>query len=176
MSTRKLLTGVAFVLSGIAANASAVEPDGTVDFTGDIVNTPCIVSSDSTALKVNLNKVKASTFTTVGTTSPDVDFKITLEQCDTSTSNSAQVTFTGQSDSTNVSLLQVTPGADAATGVGIELTDSTGKAFDLNGLSAENALQNGTSELNFRAHYKSTLAAVTPGTANAQAQFLVTYK
>ncbi|MCS2153786.1 fimbrial protein [Scandinavium goeteborgense] len=176
MTSRKFLTGVAFVLSGLAANASAAEPDGTVDFTGDIVDTPCIVSSDSTALKVNLNKVKASSFTTVGTASPDVNFQINLEQCDITTKKNAQVTFTGQADSTNNKLLQITQGAGAATGVGIELTDAAGTAFDLNGLSPETLLQTGNSELHFRAHYKSTLAAVTPGAANAQAQFLVSYK
>lgn len=175
MSSRKAIVGLALVLSGFGSSAMA-SIDGTVQFKGEIVDTPCVVSTDSSDQTVTLGKVKASTFAVVKDTSADQGFAIKLEECDASVKKTANVTFTGSEDSDDNTLLAINSVSGAATGVGIEILNNDGTPIPMGTLGADNALQNGENTLNFKAHYKSTLAAVTPGAANSQADFQVTYK
>lgn len=175
MSSRKTLAGLALVLSGFGTGAMA-STDGTVKFNGEIVDTPCVVSTDSTDQTVTLGKVKSSTFAAVKDTSADQGFSIKLEECDASVKKTANVIFTGSQDSTDNTLLAISNVAGAATGVGIEIMNNDGTAIPMGEAGADNTLQNGENTLNFKAHYKSTAASVTPGVANSQADFQVTYK
>lgn len=174
MAFRRTLAGLAFVMSGMSSLAMAA--DGTVQFTGEIVDTPCVVSTDSSTQTVNMGQVKASTFTAPNTISADHGFDIKLEECDASTKKNANVTFTGpQSDADNT-LLAINNVAGAATGVGIEILSNEGTVIPMGTASAESSLVNGENTLIFKARYKSTTATVTPGLANSQADFQVSYK
>jgi major type 1 subunit fimbrin (pilin) len=177
MSSRKALAGLALVLTGFGCSAMAAT-DGNVKFTGEIVDTPCIVATGDSGdnQTVALGKVKSSIFTAAKVTSADQGFSITLEDCDTSTKKSASVMFDGTHNTADNDLLAIDNVAGAATGVGIELMDNAGKAIPMNTAGADNTLQNGENKLSFKAHYKSTAAVVTPGAANAQATFAVSYK
>jgi major type 1 subunit fimbrin (pilin) len=175
MSSRKALTGLALILSGLSSTA-AMAADGTVNFNGKIVDTPCIVTAgdDNTAQTVSLGTVKSSSFTAVGITSADVPFNIKLEQCVVGEDGlGATVTFTGSQDGADPTLLAVSGGA---TGVGIELVNNDNTEIKMGTESAATALQNGNNTLVYKAHYKSTAAAVTTGDANGQAQFQIAYK
>lgn len=174
MSSRKAIAGLTLVLS--AFGSSAMAADGTVKFNGEIVDTPCVVSTDSADQTVSLGKVKASKFAAVKDTSADQAFTIKLEECDIAVKKTANVTFTGSQNSTDNTLLAISNVAGAATGVGIELLNNDGTAIPMGSAGMDNMLANGANTLAFKAHYKSTAASVTPGLANSQADFQVTYK
>ncbi|MNP78421.1 Type-1 fimbrial protein, A chain precursor [compost metagenome] len=82
--------------------------------------------------------------------------------------------FTGSQDSTDNTLLAISNVSGAATGVGIEILSNAGTVIPMGTASADNSLQTGENVLNFKAHYKSTLASVGVGPANSQADFQVT--
>lgn len=173
MSFNKTVVCVALALASFSSASMA--SDGKVNFSGEIVDTPCVVSTDSQSVDVSLGQVKSSHFAAIGDTSDFSDFKINLEECSTATLKNATVQFNGAASS-NKDLLAINSGANAASGVGIEIADSTGTIIPLNTVSGSYALADDENTLNFKAHYKATVAAVTVGAANAQADFTVAYK
>lgn len=183
VSKQKILNvvlGAALLSLGASASAVVV-PGGTVHFTGKIVNAACAVSADSTNQTVQMGQYRTAQFTSVGTRSNAVPFTIKLEDCDTSVSTTAQVSFSGNLDSNDQTVLAVSNiaggAAGAASGVGIEISDSTGSVLKPDGsvFSAPTNLNDGSNVLHFTARYKSTVADVTPGAADADATFMMQY-
>lgn len=154
--------------------------DGTVNFVGEIIADACQVDSASQNLTVNLGKVAATSFTSSGAKSSPTAYKITLSNCPTSATG-VTIKYDGTADSANASLLKLDPVTSpdtAATGVGIEIADSTGAPIPLHTASAIfpiNSADN-TAVLNFVARYVSTAATVTPGIANGTSQFTLNYQ
>ncbi|ATA24616.1 type-1 fimbrial protein subunit A [Brenneria goodwinii] len=176
------LIGASVLSSGLAAAATTVS-GGTVHFKGEIVNAACAVSTNSADQTVNLGQYRTANFTAVGAYTSKVPFTIKLEDCDTTVSTTAAVAFNGSADSTDNTVLSTSNitngGAGAASGVGIEISDSKGTVLPPNGstFSAAQTLVNGNGNtLNFTARYKSTLEAVTPGQADADATFTMQYE
>ncbi|RXN69646.1 type-1 fimbrial protein subunit A [Providencia rettgeri] len=166
---------------GAVASAATTVPGGTVHFTGQIVNAACAVSADSTNQTVNMGQYRTAFFTDVGIRSNAVPFTIKLEDCDTKVSTTAQTSFTGNSSSVDNTLLTVSNvgggAAGAASGVGIEISDSTGTVLKPDGsvFSAPQTLNDGQNTLHFTARYKSMSKTVTPGAADADATFTMQY-
>jgi type 1 fimbria pilin len=150
--------------------------DGTVKFTGDIVDAPCVVAPESQDQTINLGQVKKSVFTAAGDKSPRTQFQIKLEECDATVAQNASITFTGLADETNNDLLNVSRGPGATKGVGIEISDRNSAPIALNKPSADFSLVNGQNIIDFGARYVSTVAAVTTGHANGVVDFNFTYK
>ncbi|ENA0608713.1 fimbrial protein [Enterobacter bugandensis] len=174
MTTRKTLAGLALVMSGFGSGAMAA--DGTIKFEGDIVDTPCVVSSESSDQTVSMGKVKSSIFTKAKDVAPEQGFNIKLDECSTSVKKNANVTFIGTQDTADNTLLAINNASGAAKGVGIEILNNSGTAIAMGSASADTALKDGQDTLLFKARYKSTAATVTPGSANAQTDFEVNYK
>lgn len=157
--------------------SNAFAAAGTVNFTGEILDTACTVDVASQNQTVVLGAYNRSEFTTTGDTTAAKKFNIVLKDCPISVS-SAHVAFDGQPDIINSSLLAIdssVPGA--ATGVAINL--KTADKVDL-GLHADNGYRytlvtNADNTLEFYAQYKSTATAVTAGPANSVANFSVVY-
>jgi len=183
MQHKYLVVGVlsALGLFASAANAATVN-GGTVHFKGEIVNAACAVDAGSVDQTVQLGQVKSSTLATAGATSSAVGFNIQLDDCDTTVSKTAAVSFSGvaATDKDGASLPDVlalqSSAAGSASNVGIQILDSTGSSLALDGatFSAAKTLINGTNVLPFQARYYATDAA-TAGTANADATFQVQY-
>lgn len=166
----------AVILAGMFSSV-AMASDGTVNFTGDIVNAPCVVSSDTQNLNVNLGQVKSSTFAKVKDSSAYRDFKIVLEECTTTTLKNTNITFRGSSDELNKDLLGIGGQSGAAKGVGIEISDAaSATAIPLNKASSDYALKDGQNTLMFKARYVATAIPVVAGHANSQAEFQLAYK
>lgn len=174
MAFRNTLAGLALVVSGMSSFAMAA--DGTVQFNGEIVDTPCVVSTESANQTVNMGQVKASTFVAAKDVSADQGFNIKLEECDASAKKNANVTFSGTQDGADNTLLAIDSVAGAATGVGIEIVSNAGTVIPMGTASADTLLVNGENTLAFKARYKSTVTTVTPGLANSHADFQVSYK
>lgn len=177
--TLSLVAGIALVSS--AANADVVSVNGgTVHFKGELVNAACAVSSKSSDQTVKLGQYRTAEFTKVGDTSAQIPFTIVLNDCDTSVSTMASVSFSGQTDATDPTLLAINSGDNSTTakGVGIEILDSASKVLTPNGttFSTKQTLTDGTNTLPFTARYKSTAATATAGQANADATFVMNYE
>lgn len=91
--------------------------------------------------------------------------------------SSASVKFDGTSVNGDNSVLALTQEAGVATGVGIQLSDDSNTVLPLFTASKAYSLQSGgaTNNLDFVARYISTAADVTPGPANATANFSINY-
>lgn len=174
MSASKVLTGLV-LLSTCFSAAVMASADGKVNFTGKIVDTPCVVSSDSASLDVALGQYKAASFVKANDTSDYKDFAIHLDDCAIDTLKTASVQFNGTPASDNNSL-GLTSGATTAKGVAIEISDAKNVVVPVNTASSYTNLQKGESTLYFKARYKAMSVPVTSGEANSSADFSVTYK
>lgn len=181
LSTITLSLMAVIALASSAANADTVTVNGgTVHFKGELVNAACAVSSQSSDQIVKLGQYRTAAFTKIGDTSAQIPFTIVLNDCDTSVSTMASVSFSGQTDAANPTLLAINSGDNSttATGVGIEILDSASKVLTPDGsvFSTKQTLIDGTNTLPFTARYKSTAAIATAGQANADATFVMKYE
>jgi major type 1 subunit fimbrin (pilin) len=166
-----LATGA--VLTAVNANAA----DGTVNFTGEIIDQACTVDIGSNnTMTVDLGRVARTAFQNTGDESDSTKFTIKLINCP-STVTSAQVKFDGANDSNNSDLLAITSGSAAAGGVAIKLMTADKSLLGLNQANSYSypLVTTADNNLDFYAAYKSTAASVSAGTANAVANFTVNY-
>jgi major type 1 subunit fimbrin (pilin) len=169
---------IAATLAAVAlTSVSAFAADGQVKFTGEITDAACKVANTvASPLDVQLGKVAKSSFTQAGDKSAATKFTLQLSDCP-DTVSTATVKFDGTSVNGDNSILALTQGAGVATGVGIQLSDDSNTVLPLFTESKSYSLQAGsvTNNLDFVARYISTAAAVTPGPANATANFSINY-
>jgi major type 1 subunit fimbrin (pilin) len=165
------VTGL-FTLSALN-NVNAVD-SGIIDFTGTIVATLCTPDFNGNDTQtVALGMYPIATFTGAGVKSDLKDIALSFTGCPASTA--AVVTFKGTADGTDPTLLQVTPGAGAATNVAIALFESNDSAIPLNVPTAARTLTAGNTTLNFKAAYQAVATGVTAGTANGTATLDIVY-
>lgn len=170
---KKTLMTLALVASGFVAS-SVYAADGTINFTGEITDSACIVDSNSQNLQVPLGKVAAASFSGQGSYSAATNFTLKLKDCPSATT--ATVKFDGTSVAGDNSVLALTSGG--ATGVGIELSDASQNVVNLFTNSAPYTLNAGVgseTDLNFTARYKALSSIIGPGVANASVQFSIVY-
>ncbi|ATA52374.1 MULTISPECIES: fimbrial protein [Variovorax] len=170
----------------VVLSQGALAADGTVNFTGEIVDTLCSIAPSSQNLTVPLGKVSRTVFdgatagtAVVGKKATPARFNIDLLGCG-ATAKGATVTFSGTADLDDASNLRLANagqvGVGAASGVAIELGDSAGTKLPLGSPSAVYILGQGDNALKFQAAYVATRSAVTAGPANSVAQFTIAYK
>lgn len=165
------------VLASSAFGISAFAADGQVNFTGEIIDTPCVaVNTPSNPLEVILGKVGKTAFTGAGSTAAATKFTLQLKDCP-ATVNTASVKFDGTSVNGDSSVLALTQDAGVATGVGIQLSDASQNVLPLYTASTAYPLQTGSvvNNLDFVARYIATSATVTAGPANSMASFTINY-
>lgn len=173
---------VSVFLSGAASAAGSVPTfkgaGGNVEFTGEIVDSSCNVTSTSKNLHVDLGHWAKSYFTSVGDETTKKPFSINVDNCPASVTSVA-VLFDGQKDKTDPTLLEVAAGSaggTAATGVAIKLYNaSNASQIQLGQLSEAVAPVSAKAQLDFLADYRATTTRVTAGPANATATFLMVY-
>lgn len=179
----KLKSVALLALGFTAVMANAADPltvqGGTVHFQGSIVNSPCVVDVNSADQTVNLGQFQSSNFVKTGDTSSPVNFDINLISCDASTLSNAAIKFKGPTIEGEDQILSplATQAADTiAGGVGVQILQDS-NILDVNGIGSSEpvALLDGTNKLSFQARYISTSDDVTVGSANAMADFTVTY-
>lgn len=170
---------VLFALSALALTSASTFAadvvDGTIKFTGEIVDSACVVSPDSQNQEVVLGQVSKSVFAAVDDKSPATPFKIKLESCDITQLKNVDVSFSGVADADNSKLISVNTEAASATGVGIGIYDNTNTLVELNTGKATTALKEGQTVLYFTANYVASKATVTTGYGNASVDFNLTY-
>ncbi|KQQ60795.1 hypothetical protein ASF66_13740 [Pseudomonas sp. Leaf129] len=172
-----LLASSFLAAAALAPLAHAV--DGTINFTGTILDAACTVDPGSANQTVPLGNVNKSAFVTAGDRASSAPFVITVNACNPAITRVA-VRFDGPTAPGNPQLLALSAGGTPATGVGIGIyeavtdtlvppgTKSVGIAAPAAGSAAN---------LEFTARYVSTVetAAITAGPANGTATFTLDY-
>lgn len=135
-------------------------------------------SVDPKSLTVTLGDFPVSQFTQVGSTSDWKAFNLTAT-CTDVVNMTAQVTsangFTTLRDGDDV--LNLTPGSDSATGVGVEmLIDKVALRYDYPIPFGGDTVPNQPFNLPFEAHYYQTSEQVTAGKANTVATIDIEYQ
>ncbi|EAA8439126.1 long polar fimbria major subunit LpfA [Salmonella enterica subsp. enterica serovar Michigan] len=175
-----LMKKVVFALSALAVvstSAFAAESgDGTFKFTGEIVDAPCVVSTDSQNQEVVLGQVKKNIFKAIGDKSSSKPFQIKLEDCDITSNTKVNVSFNGVGDTDDATLVSVNTEAGAATGVGIGIYDNANKLVEMNTGKSTTTLAAGQTVLYYTANYVATKDTVTTGYGNAEVDFNLSYE
>lgn len=147
----------------------------TIDITGTVVASPCVVNGNNESLAVNLgDNIQASSLETSGSTSDWVATTLKLTNCPASTT-SFSVTFAGTPDADDSDYYSNT---GTATNLKLELTDDSADVKYKNGASLTNvAIPSATHayDLKLRARAKSK-GIVMPGTIKGQVQATFTYQ
>ncbi|MCW0313686.1 fimbrial protein [Pantoea ananatis] len=163
-----------FVISLLCCYSSTYAHDVIVQINGIISESGCVVDSNSREFSVNLGSVASGDFTSGKTTSKLIPFSLFLRDC-SSLSSGVKITFRGESDLSNPSLLRLTDTEHSAQGIAIEILDKDKTSLALNSSSVRYSLTpNADAELNFFSRYKAT-SGVQPGIANATATFNLEY-
>lgn len=148
---------------------------GKVTFNGEVTAGACAVSGTDTDKIVNLDTVRAASFTAANQAgNAKKPFDITLQDCDTATRETVQITFNGQAMDGNPTLLQNTAGAGAAQNVGLQIYGPDGAKLNL-GEASSAVILNTTATIPLSVDYMSTAAAVTAGKVQSVANFQLTY-
>lgn len=169
-----------FIAATVGCSASAfaaTNGEGQINFTGEIIDSACqVINGISNPLNVQLGKISKTVFTGAGSTSTLTKFDIQLKDCP-ETVTSAAINFGGTPDADNNTTLALTPDTDAATGVAIQLLDSSEQPVSLYTPSHQYPLTSGSTvnDLEFAARYIQTQPVVTAGPANSVSTFTVIY-
>lgn len=164
------------LLAGSAFTYTANAADGTINFSGSILDAACTISAGNGSQTVALGSVNKSAFSAAGNTSAPTKFSITLSACPAATT-SATVTFDGATNAANSNLLALTPGTDIATGVGVGIyEDNNTTIIPIGTHSAKKTLStSANTTFNFIAKYVATASTVTAGPAAAVSDFTISY-
>jgi len=168
----------------LLAATSAFATTGTINFNGQINGSTCsveVVNPESGAVGnlVQMGAPLVADFGAVGSEAGGRSFALRVKgQCGLTPDdpNYATVTFTGVQGGTGAdnSLFAIKGGTGTAKGVGVALKDNKGAQVRNGEASAQYPLNNpGASDLFFTATYRSTVAAVTAGAADADVAFVV---
>ncbi|MCO7508704.1 fimbrial protein [Serratia fonticola] len=161
-------------LSFLAAN-NALAADGTINFTGEVIDSACTVTTSN--VSVDFGTVAASAFKSAGDTVSPKEFQISLTGCPAAvTASGATVRFDATPDATNPNLFSIGASSTAA-GVGITVLDAKAAVVTPNSDSSIYTLaETGTNVLDFVAKLQSTSSTVTAGTISTTANFTVVYQ
>lgn len=172
---KKIALISALVAGSVMHTAQAA--DGTINFTGNISDTACVVDVNSANQTVEMNTISKTAFgTSAGTTAGPKKFDIVLSSCPQAIT-ATSVRFDGPTHAANSNILALSAGM-TATNVGIALyEDDSSTLIPIGTASAEVTLTaDATNTLSFIAKYMSTAASVGQGTANASTAFTLIYQ
>ncbi|WP_320408289.1 type 1 fimbrial major subunit FimA [Klebsiella aerogenes] len=177
--TAAMLAMAAFSGVTVAHAASTTVSGGTIHFTGEVVNAACAVAPESADQTVPLGQVRAASLADAGSTANPTGFNIKLNDCDTSVSTTAAISFYGPTTAAGdaLSVSSITTAGAAATNVGIQILDQNSQVVSPNTDVPSSAftLIDGTNTLPFTAQFISTDGGATAGAADADATFNVAY-
>lgn len=177
MKIAKVALLVSMGLVGMNAANAADQGNGTVTFTGSIIDAPCSITPATADQTVDLGQVSSAALLDGGTSTPQ-NFQINLENCQVTagTPSSVSVTFNGTADANDTTMLGL---SGTASGAGIVIADQGNQQIDLGTASSATDLLAGDNTLQFSAWLKGesgASAAVTPGDFQSVANFTLAYQ
>ncbi|MEX0446320.1 fimbrial protein [Xenorhabdus sp. SGI246] len=176
MNKLAMILGFGVALTAGAANA-ANQGNGTVTFTGSIIDAPCSIKN--TNIAVDMGAVSSHILKKQGR-SESKHFKIELENCTTQTLKGVETTFTGSMASGEPGYLGI---EGTAKGAAIAITDAGNNRLPLGTASKLLSLHEGNNDLQFAAYLQGTNLSdekgenlVVPGNFTAIANFTLNYQ
>lgn len=158
----------------LLAAAPAAALDTRINYTGRITAETCFVQAASNSQTVDMGEFSVADFAKAGDVSPVKRFTVVLERC-TAGIRAARVTFSGTLNAADRNLIALTPGTDAARGLGIELLNANNQRI-VPGTAVRQPVGPGTTTLNYGLRYRATGTNAGPGRANAVILFDVDYE
>ena len=176
---QKTLLALALVAS--ASFTSAVNAtNGTINFSGTIINSTCTVDTADASQNVQLGMVNKSSFIAAGDEALAKPFSIRLSNCQAPAQGlptSVYAYFGGDNDAVNHKLLANTGGTAVGVGIGIYEHDLN-TIIPVGGQSQPVIIStDGKAELKFVAKYIATAAnaGITAGSVQSVSQFSIAY-
>lgn len=163
---------LAAVMGLMTTGAFADAGSGTVTFTGTVSDAPCNIAAESVDQTVPFGLISKSYLNSGKEVMKNFDIK--LEQCDTTTMNTAAITFYGPNSSTGAELHAV----GSADNMAIRLASQSGEKVVL-GTAMESPMTGDKNTLRFTAFAKKAASAtgdVTEGDFTSVADFRMSYK
>ena len=157
----------------VMCSSFAFAHDGTVNISGTFRSNTCILTQDSKAIQIPLGTLSVSQFTQ-GRASAEKAFTINLEQCGADVS-AANVTFSGDPDTTHPELLAIDTSSGAAAGLAVAFLDDGQRLIPLMQESKPYPLKQGKVALTFYAQLRPIAENINSGAVNASATFVVRY-
>ncbi|AYA42311.1 type 1 fimbrial protein [Xenorhabdus nematophila] len=171
-----MVLGFGVALTAGAANAAPTQGDGTVKFTGSIINAACSIKNNN--IEVNMGQINNVVLKDGGESKPE-HFKIELKDCVLDTLKGVKTMFTGpEAEGTMPGLLALDGGAQGAA---IMITNHGNKHIPLGQASDMMTLHDGSKDLNFSARLKGLKGtegkdiSVKTGEFTAIANFTLNY-
>lgn len=167
-------TVIALVMFAMSTQVNA-DPVA-INVTGNIIASPCEVSSDSITKTIALdggNGFQSKDLQTAGAATDWVTFTINLTNCPVGTTQ-AIVTFNGAPDSDHPEDMYSNSGT--AQNVAVQLQGTGGHQFGNGKTFTNNALANGGFIYNLRSRAYTNKGGVTPGTIQAVVTANFTYQ
>ncbi|RKS85116.1 type 1 fimbria pilin [Orbus hercynius] len=164
------LISASMVTSAMAATADS--GSGSVKFTGSIISGACSIAPGSVEQTVELGSINKAVLENKGSSNPRA-FTIELEDCDTTVANSVSITFSGNANTIDTTLLGISSSAGAA----IQITDSNGTPIKLGEKTGEtHKLQDGSNTLLFSAYVKGVGDDINEGAFESISNFVLSYE
>ncbi|WP_211461974.1 fimbrial protein [Collimonas silvisoli] len=172
-----LAAGTYTTYTGNGDNKSAIT--SILSGNGITIITPsCTVDVGSQNIAVNFGSISRASFKGVGTTAGSKSFSIKLNcQRGENAQNTIALRMSGSADPSNqLGVLQLTPDAGVATGVGIRVLDQASKPVSFGALMTVGPSADIQYIVPFTASYYQTAPTITTGSANGAATFTVEYQ
>lgn len=152
--------------------------NGTLTITGNIRNNSCIVSISSQNFTVDMGANALKQLNRVGSSSNLTPFSIVFSSCGGAASG-VRIGFEGIADTSDSTILKNDTGPGMATGIGVEIMDSTQVKIPLN--ASGNTLNwtaltpSAPNTINFYSKMVNTTGSAAPGNISATANFTLEY-
>ncbi|MBF4180418.1 fimbrial protein [Lelliottia nimipressuralis] len=169
------------MMSGLAAMPAMAAGDGTLNFSGSVIDAACTVAPDSKNMTVDFGTVGLAAFTKsaypYGSNSKTIN--VNLLDCPATISSAVvKITGKGQSVKNQGTNLATDTGAGAAQGVAVMFaTINDSVVIQVNGEGKTYNINEGDNTLKFIAYVTpiDNTANVTAGTITATAQYTIVY-
>ncbi|MBF4180648.1 fimbrial protein [Lelliottia nimipressuralis] len=166
------LVSLCYLISLIFSTTPAIA--GTISFSGNILGGTCTITNPT--INIPLGDHKVTDFSGKGSVLGWYNFNINLN-CEANAKVSVKIDAT-QDPSNEQSVMALDSGDDTADGVGVELwfTNGTGTYVNFGDVQYYNTFtKEGPATIQLAARYHQTKDIMTPGVANATAQFTIIY-
>ncbi len=178
-----LATATAAALIGPAAAFAADFGQGTITFTGSVLDAPCSIPAADLNQTIDLGQISKNDLTTTNSTSATLPIEIHLTGCNFTTTgtpavpqlNKLRISFAGTfSDATKAILTNTAP--NGATNVGIQIVDNAGKVITSTPTAEQTLAAGNLNTLRYGVRLINTgTTAATAGKVGAQVVFTLTY-
>ncbi len=146
----------------------------TLNITGNVVASPCIVNGGVGNINVDLGNIQATTLATAASSSAEVPFNLNLTSCPAGTS-SVTATFSGTSDPT--AGINYYKNTGTAGNVAVALIQASNGSLKGNGTTITQAVQSDrTVTMSMKAKAYSSTGNATPGTIQSVVTATFTYQ